>query len=706
MENNDPKGGGYAWGSQKKGYHVLLDVRSLSCTIGQKTIFKPTSFQVNQGGLVSIEGGSGRGKSSLLFGIRGISHEEKQYTGEIFFQGAPLDAVARQCMGLILQNPHSQMVSTLVREELMFGLEDSETPDIQERFSREVSLLGLESLLDQPIRSLSSGQKHLVAIGAAGMMHPELLLMDEPFLYLDPENIRKTLDYIRHLREQGVGVVLTSHPGIIPPGEVEQVVVLESFAKRVFSFPEMTLLDSPSVSTEKRLVLDRVGYGYDGKTLLAANISLDLTSGKEFWIEGRNGSGKTTLLKILSGARDPELGQVLEKGGKGPCRVMTLTQNPDRHFFEPTVQREMAAAVMGKQRDLEKLKAATHEIKILLTCVGLAEKAQLSPFKLSFGEKIHLAAAQAVLLRPDFIFVDDILGFLDGQEREHLLCFLRRAMARIHCGLVFTSSRGRYVSGPESMVIRLGDYFPTPGENYSLNECDNRSDSLERDGKKKIRKKGLLKRMFRAFKAPAYDYVSGDSVLHKASPLMKMTINMAIWFLIYALGPGGYPSLAALLFLYYLLSGMGVGRFFADSRFFVIQSLLFGVFMPIFRWDILAVGEGVLAGIRVWLFFIPVMVMMRTTTVGEWMSLFSRFLSRNKKLAMGIAFGLLPCITADAREIIHIQGQKGLVPDKRDLFHPKQLFVGLKAVFIPLLIFMEDISTLAGLSVKLKGLEE
>jgi hypothetical protein len=185
-----------------------------------------------------------------------------------------------------------------------------------------------------------------------------------------------------------------------------------------------------------------------------------------------------------------------------------------------------------------------------------------------------------------------------------------------------------------------------------------------------------------------------------------MAINMGIWFLIYALGVTSYPLLALLLFLYYLLSGMGMGRFFADSRFFVIQSTVFAIFMPLFRWDVSAAGEGALAGVRVWLFFIPVMVMMRTTTVREWMALFSRFLSRDKKLAMGIAFGLLPCITADAREILRIQGQKGLVPDKKDLFHPGQLFVGIKSVLIPLLILMEDIATLAGLSVKLKGMEE
>jgi len=314
-------------------------------------------------------------------------------------------------------------------------------------------------------------------------------------------------------------------------------------------------------------------------------------------------------------------------------------------------------------------------------------------------------------LRPDFIFVDDILGFMDGRERDRLLNFLRMAMGQTHCGLVFTSSRGRYACDPGARVIRLGDYIPRPDKKRPL--CP--SDDFNAQDLKNIKNQawkqksltpGFFKRVFRAFKAPAYDYVAGDSVLHRASPAIKMTVNMVVWFLIYALGLQGYPLLALLLMLYYLLSGMGMGRFLADSRFFVFQTFLFVVFMPVFRWDIAGAGEGAMAGIRVWLFFIPVMVMMRTTTVGEWMALFSRFLSRDKKLAMGIAFGLLPCITADAGEILHIQGQKGLVPEKRDLLHPAQLFVGIKAVFIPMLILMEDISTLAGLSIKLKGMED
>lgn len=687
---------------------LLLDVASLSCRTGASTIFTGVSFQVNPGELVCIEGGSGKGKSSLLSGIRGVSREDRHYSGDLRFKGKVPDEEARSAMGLVLQNPHSQMISTLVREELMISMDESPKGARRERYARTITMLGLAPLLDRPVRALSSGQKHLVAIGATGIMDVELLMLDEPFLYLDPANIRKVIAYISYLREQGMGVVITSHPGILSSCDADKVVSLDGREAPPLHGPDgQGLVFASDSFSEKQIVLDGVGYGYEGQPLLTTDLSLSLPSGRELWIEGHNGCGKTTLLNILSGARAPERGRVLHRGREGDCRVMTITQNPDRHFFESSVQNEMEAAIAGKEKDQARIAAARDEIQSLLVCAGLAHKKKVPPFKLSFGQKIHLAAAQAVLLRPDFIFVDDIVGFLAPEERENLLAFLRTAMAKTGCGLVFTTSRGCYAGEHTVDVLKLSDFFSlenikAPGEFSRAS----RSSGPARPGEQHTRRNTVWKRMFRSFKTPAFDYVAGESLLHRTSPLIKMGINMMIWVLIYQVGPAGYLHMAVALTLYYLLGGLGAGRFVADSRFFMMQCAVFAVFMPLFRWNPAAVGEGVLAGIRVWLFFIPVMVMMRTTTVKEWMTLFARFLSREKNLAVGIAFGLLPCITADAKEIMHLQGQKGLLPEKKDLFHPARLFVGLKAVFIPLLILMEDVSSLAGVSVKLKGLEK
>lgn len=679
-------------------------MQSFSCRIRQESVFTNIGFRVRNQGLVCIQGGSGRGKSSLLFGIRGIGHKEAIYTGSIDFKGRPLDEAARSRIGLVLQNPHSQMISTLVREELVFCPGSEKDPRRDSRFKTAVAFLGLEPILDQPVRELSTGQKHMVAIGAAGVMNHDLLLMDEPFLYLDPSNITRVLNYIRHLRDHGMGVVVTSHPGIVDMSEVDSVVTLGG-PEKAFSFSSEALFpDRPGIGPGRRCIaLDRVGYGYGRQPLLADHLSFSIDGGTEAWIEGRNGSGKTTLLNILSGIQEPQFGRVELRGAGEKCRILTITQNPDRHFFESSVQKEMESAVVGKRKNPDLLKSVEQEIPALLECVGLLHKQSMSPFRLSFGEKVFLASAQAVLLRPDFIFVDDILGFLDQKERESLLAFLRMASRKTGCGLVFTSSRGRYPDGGESLVIRLEDHPPGPGPE-GAGVC--RDPDARPSGSAGRARPGLLKRIRRGVKVPAFDYMAGNSFLHRSGPMLKMGVSMAAWLILYKFGPAWYPHMACGLLVYYLSARMGIARFVADSRFFIIQTFVFAGFLPLFRWDLSAAGEGAMAGIRVWLFFIPVIVMMRTTTVGDWMGLFSRFLSSRKQLAIGIAFGLLPCITSDAGKIFQIQAQKGLVPDRGDLLHPVQLFIGLKAVFIPLLILIEDISCLAGLSVKLRGLED
>jgi energy-coupling factor transport system ATP-binding protein len=663
----------------------LLEVQSLECRIAKgDCLFKEISFSLEPGESVMIEAGSGRGKSSLLFCIKGIFQGEKQYFGTLLLDQIPLDEKGRQGIGLVLQNPHSQMISTLVTEELRFG--STRKPDQKEEmYARTVEILGLGPLLHKPVRTLSSGQKHLVAIGAAGIMNHRVLLMDEPFLYLDQENISKVLAYIHFLRTLGTGVVVTSHPRVVAPDHFDRVLGL-GHPKKFPPGPVPGTEKAPGRDARQRsaITLKDTGFAH-GETTIVSHLDLEVKPGEELWISGENGSGKTTLLKILSGETEPDYGSVTQQDR---LRISTITQNPDRSFFEPTVEKEMIAGLRKKNREIPLTQGEKKKITAVLDRVGLAGKQEISPFRLSFGEKVFLGAAQAWMLCPDFIFVDDILGFLDARERVLLLAFLRELKQQTGCGLVFTSSRGLYPLENGSPLI-------------SMAACRRKGNP----GTQAVKppKLPLGKRILRAFKTPAFDYVTTDSWLHRANPLTKLGLGMLTWVLLYNGGIRFFPAMAALLFVYYLSGRLGIKRFLGDSRFFLIQTLFFCVFMPIFRWDLSAVYEGAVAGCRVWLFFIPVIVMMRTTTVAEWMTLFKRILPKRARLSMGIAFGLLPCITADAKEILHLQKQRGLVPERADLLHPRRLFYGLRAVFVPLLIVIEDISCLAGLSVKLRG---
>ncbi len=672
----------------------MLEVRSLGCSVENgEILFEDVSFTLKEAGTVLIEAGSGRGKSSLLFCIKGIFQEDKLFRGDITLDRRPLGPLVRNGIGLVLQNPHSQMISTLVREELRFGRGKANREN-DHLFEATVEILGLSPLLDRPVANLSAGQKHMVALGAAGIMDNRILLLDEPFLYLDPENITRVLAYMAFLRRRGTGIILTSHPGVVDPEGFDTAVTISR--PKTYGFPgNDAWIRIPATPPVKRAIrLGDASFGFGSGRALLANLNLSVEGGEELWVSGENGAGKTTLLKILSGAMEPASGTVVRKGRAGTCRISMITQNPDRFFFESSVMKEMMSAVNGKRGDRKLAPSDRRVVRELLVAVGLGEKQAVSPFKLSFGEKVFLGAAQAFVLTPDFVFIDDILGFLDPREREFLLSFLRRLKNETDCGLVFTSSRGTFASGDDSRVVTLGGP-ETPKEAGQGGRARGRKAKVP-----------LLKRVFRALKTPAFEYVSVKSPLHAAPPLLKMGIAMAFWGALYRFGEPYYPHMAGVLLLYYLCGGLGPGRFLSDSRFFMLQSLAFALFLPVFRWDFGAFFEGGIAGIRVWLFFIPVIVMMRTTTVSDWMNMFSRFLSEKSRLALGISFGLLPCITRDAGEILHIQGMKGLLPEKGDLLRPKALFYGLKSVFVPLMILIEDIAGLAGLSVKLRGYED
>ncbi|MBN1903255.1 ATP-binding cassette domain-containing protein, partial [Candidatus Sumerlaeota bacterium] len=271
----------------------LLEIRNFECKTKQgAAVFTPLEFSLFPGDAVLVEGGSGTGKSSLLFGIRGIPLSDRKYAGDVLFNGKPASSGDRKRFGLVLQNPHAQAVSTLVKEEL--GEDAGEAIDI----------LDLRGILDAPVRSLSAGQKHLASIAAAGRGEFPFIMMDEPFLYLDRDNAERALRFIDHLRNKGKCLIVTSHPGIVPRKDFTTAIemnppVLNGMGKDA-NFGEAGE-DRFVDKTGALLELENADIGYPGFPAVLRGLSVSLKGGEELWIYGGNGSGKTTLLKAISG---------------------------------------------------------------------------------------------------------------------------------------------------------------------------------------------------------------------------------------------------------------------------------------------------------------------------------------------------------------------------------------------------------------------
>ena len=120
----------------------------------------------------------------------------------------------RRTVGMVLQNPDNQLVSTIVEEDVAFGPENLGVPpvEIRERVDEALREVGMYEYRDHAPHKLSGGQKQRVAIAGILAMHPDCLVLDEPTAMLDPQGRREVMETVRRLnRERGMTVVLITH---------------------------------------------------------------------------------------------------------------------------------------------------------------------------------------------------------------------------------------------------------------------------------------------------------------------------------------------------------------------------------------------------------------------------------------------------------------------------------------------------------------
>lgn len=188
------------------------------------------SFSVERGELVCVLGPNGSGKSTLAKLFKGLIFPE---SGRVVFEGFPLDSkeglkFARENIGLVFENPDVQIVSPVVEEDLLFGLENLclSEEDARQRIDEVSELLGIKSILKKTVDELSSGEKQRVALAGVLVMKPAYLFSDESSAWLDKPSRLELMRTFRRLAEKGMGVVHITHD----PNEAvlaDRVVVLE-----------------------------------------------------------------------------------------------------------------------------------------------------------------------------------------------------------------------------------------------------------------------------------------------------------------------------------------------------------------------------------------------------------------------------------------------------------------------------------------------
>ncbi len=179
-------------------------------------VLRGIDLVIERGSFVALLGHNGSGKSTLAKHFNAILLPTG---GQVLVDGMSTADEAntlpvRRMVGMVLQNPDNQLVSTVVEEDVAFGPENLGIPPAEIRARVDEALAAVD-MLDYRTHSphkLSGGQKQRVAIAGVIAMRPDCIVLDEPTAMLDPQGRREVLDTVCRLnREQGMTVVLITH---------------------------------------------------------------------------------------------------------------------------------------------------------------------------------------------------------------------------------------------------------------------------------------------------------------------------------------------------------------------------------------------------------------------------------------------------------------------------------------------------------------
>ena len=223
----------------------ILVVKDLQKSYDDKKVVNGISFEVKKGEIFGILGPNGAGKTTTLEMIEALRPIDG---GSATIDGIDVASnpyKIRSIIGVQPQSPAFQDKTKLSELIHLFAAAYGEKVNVQE-FLADVDL---QEKADSYIETLSGGQKQRFSIAAALVHNPKVFFMDEPTTGLDPQARRNLWDLVRHVRDKGISVILTTH--YMDEAEVlcDRVAVMES--------GNIVALDSP-----QKLIKDLLKRGF------------------------------------------------------------------------------------------------------------------------------------------------------------------------------------------------------------------------------------------------------------------------------------------------------------------------------------------------------------------------------------------------------------------------------------------------------------
>jgi biotin transport system ATP-binding protein len=178
-------------------------------------VLRGISVAFPEGAHTALIGPNGCGKTTLIKHLNALLFSEE---GTVCVDGmATTDASCvreiRRRVGMVFQNPDSQIVGMTVEEDVAFGPGNLALPsaEIRRRVDESLMIVGMTGLEKRAPHTLSGGEKRLLSIAGVLAMNPRYIAFDEPTAYLDPAGRQRVLEIIRRLHGEGMAIIHIAH---------------------------------------------------------------------------------------------------------------------------------------------------------------------------------------------------------------------------------------------------------------------------------------------------------------------------------------------------------------------------------------------------------------------------------------------------------------------------------------------------------------
>ena len=453
----------------------IKDLR-FSYPVSSKASIDGVNLTIEKGDYIALCGKSGSGKTTLLRHLKSVLTPYGQRSGEILFDGTPLDEIsnAEQAgkIGFVMQNPEDQIVTDKVWHELAFGLEalGCDPKTMRLRVAEMASYFGIQDWFHRDVATLSGGQKQLLNLASIMAMQPEVLILDEPTSQLDPIAASDFLNTVRKINlELGTTIIITEHRLEDIYHAADRVVVMEkgsvvandtpravgellhhhnsqmfaalptpvrvfyqtsatgdcpltvregrNWLTKTFVGRELTVREPAAepapAETLPVLEVKNVWFRYERDSRdILQGMDLVVSQGQLMALVGGNGAGKSTALKAICGICKPYRGTVRIFG-------KNLKQYKSKELFHGCVAMlpQDPKSLLAKRTVKEELAEMNADPAAILDVAKICQIEGLmdsNPYDLSGGEQQRTALAKVMLTNPKLLLLDEPTKGLDG----------------------------------------------------------------------------------------------------------------------------------------------------------------------------------------------------------------------------------------------------------------------------------------------------